>query len=119
MGKFCSNCGKELNEQQDVCLNCGVNIGKIQTVDNSIENPKAYSNALTGFILGLVSILAWIIPLFGFPITICGIIWSVGGLKSQKRKGLAIAGLVLSIVFLVITLINSIAGAIMALENYY
>ena len=24
MAKFCSNCGKELQENQDVCLNCGV-----------------------------------------------------------------------------------------------
>ena len=32
---YCSNCGKKVNENQDVCLNCGVNLKKdkkIQTV---------------------------------------------------------------------------------------
>ena len=24
MAKFCENCGKELAENQDICLNCGV-----------------------------------------------------------------------------------------------
>ena len=28
MSKFCSNCGKEINENADVCLECGVSISK-------------------------------------------------------------------------------------------
>ena len=28
MGKFCSNCGKELNENKDICLGCGVMVNK-------------------------------------------------------------------------------------------
>ena len=26
---YCFNCGKKVNENQDVCLNCGVNLSKI------------------------------------------------------------------------------------------
>lgn len=26
MAKFCTNCGKELNENQAVCLNCGTEV---------------------------------------------------------------------------------------------
>lgn len=28
VAKFCKNCGSELNEGQDVCLKCGVKVGK-------------------------------------------------------------------------------------------
>lgn len=112
MGKFCSNCGKELNEVQSVCLNCGV------ATNNNIQTDKTDRNAACGFILGLISIVAWLIPLFGYPVSICGIIFSSKGLKSTINKEKAIIGLVLSIVFLVFTLGNSLAGLIMWISNY-
>ncbi|MDD3481219.1 MAG: hypothetical protein PHW75_03310 [Patescibacteria group bacterium] len=75
-------------------------------------NDPLDKKAKTGFILGLVSIIAWLLPLVGYPVTITGIVFSALGLKAKNKKGLAIAGLVLSILFLVVTLINSIAGAV-------
>lgn len=114
MSKFCSNCGKELNENQAVCLNCGVSVAK-----NNYMQEKVDKNALVGFILGLISIVAWIIPLFGYPVTICSIVFSSKGLNSTNNRGKAIAGLVLAIIFLVFTLINSIAGVMINLSNYY
>lgn len=111
MSKFCRNCGKELNENQSVCLNCGVAI--TPTLEQNQLTDKTDKNAVIGFILGLVSIAAWIIPLFGYPVGICGIVFSAKGLKSTTNKGKAITGLVLSIVFLVFTLFNSILGAIL------
>lgn len=114
MGKFCSNCGKELTKEQNVCLKCGV------ITKNIIQsNEKDDKCASVGLILGLISIVAWIIPLFGYPTTICGIVFSSKGLNSISNKGKTIAGLVLSIIFLVLTLINSIAGAIITVANYY
>lgn len=46
MAKYCTNCGKELNENQDVCLNCGV------VVKKSNNNPEAKSK-LAGGLLGI------------------------------------------------------------------
>lgn len=114
MNKFCTNCGKELNEEQNVCLNCGVNV--INTTKQSESTDK---NATVGLILGLISIVAWLLPLFGYPVTICGIVFSSKGLKSTTNKGKAIAGLVLSIAFLTLTLLNSLLGALMMLNYYY
>lgn len=118
MAKFCRNCGKELNEEQNVCLNCGVAVNNVTKVNN-----KTDKNAIIGFILGLCSIIAWFIPLFGYPVCICGIIFSAKGLKSTTNKGKAITGLVLSIVFLVFTFFNSLIGFFIGLEifdnNYY
>jgi len=113
MNKFCRNCGKELNENQSVCLNCGVAVTPVNK-----PSEKCDKNAVVGFILGLVSIIAWLIPLFGYPVSICGIIFSAKGLKSQTNKGKAITGLVLSIVFLVFSFINSMVGLLMWSEIY-
>lgn len=121
MAKFCSNCGAELNEEQVVCLKCGVSV-KSNTIINKTNNTSNASSdkqGLVGFILGLVSIVAWFIPLFGYPVTICGIIFSAKGLKSVTNKSKATVGLILSIVFLVATLINSILGMAMTLNYYY
>ena len=120
MEKFCTNCGKKITENQDICLNCGQRLN-----DNTNEYlvEKADKQATTGMVLGLVSIIAWLIPLVGYPISICGIVFSAKGLKSKNGKGKATAGLVLSIIFLCFTVFNSIWGAIIgfnnAVNNYY
>lgn len=116
MSKFCRNCGKELTEEQNVCLKCGV---AITNEINKHEENKSDKQAVAGFILGLVSIMAWFIPLFGYPVTICGIIFSAKGLGSSLNKGKATAGLILSIIFLIITLINSILGVLLNLALFY
>ena len=104
MNKFCANCGKELNENQDICTNCGTIIKNVERDSDKKAN--------VGLILGLISIVAWILPLAGYPVSICGIVFSSKGLKSKTEKGKAIAGLVLSIVFLVFTVFNSLIGAL-------
>lgn len=114
MGKFCTNCGKKLDDKADVCVNCGVLVNKVVSASNPTDYDKS---ANTGFILGLISIIAWFIPLFGYPVTICGIVNSSKGLKANEGKTKAIIGLVLSIIFLIVTIINSILGAIINIIN--
>lgn len=105
--------------------------GAITNAEFEIEKQKILSNnlntnrtdkkatlGLIGFILGLVSIIAWYIPLIGVPVTICGIIFSGLGLNSSNR-GKAIAGLTLSIIFLIVSLINSALGVILYSGLYY
>jgi len=54
MAKYCTNCGKELNENQDVCLNCGVTTKK--TI-NSIPGAKSKLAAgLLGIFLGSLGV---------------------------------------------------------------
>jgi hypothetical protein len=74
---------------------------------------KGAKRAKVGFVLGLAGILAWLLPIIGFPVTICGIIFSCLGLSSEARNK-AVVGLTLSIIFLIVTLLNSIVGASMA-----
>ena len=51
MAKFCSNCGKELQENQDVCLNCGVSVKKNNQSNNSNGKSKIAAGLL-GILLG-------------------------------------------------------------------
>lgn len=87
-------------------------------VNNETVTNKKATKAMVGFILGLVGIIAWFLPIIGVPVTILGIIFSALGINSQNRNK-AIAGLILSIVFLVVTLINSFLGALMTSTLYY
>ena len=51
MAKYCSKCGKELTDEQDICLNCGVRVKKSTT--SSDPNAKSKLAAgLFGIFLG-------------------------------------------------------------------
>ena len=45
MAKYCTNCGTELNEQQDICLKCGVVINK-----SNSYNAEAKSKVAAGIL---------------------------------------------------------------------
>lgn len=66
--------------------------------------------AKASLILGLVGVIAWTIPLVGLPVTIAGIVLGAHGRRSHLRM-MATVGLVLSIVFLVLALVNTGWGA--------
>lgn len=73
--------------------------------------------SIISFVLGIVSILAWCLPLVGYPVTIAGIITGAIGMK-KGGKVFAIIGIALSAVFLLATLGNSIAGVMMNTSQY-
>ena len=55
MAKYCANCGKELTDEQDICLNCGVRVKKSTT--SSDPNAKSKLAAgLFGIFLGVFGV---------------------------------------------------------------
>lgn len=52
MAKFCSNCGKEVQENQDVCLNCGVTIRRFNNTNNIPGAKSKIAAGLLGIFLG-------------------------------------------------------------------
>ena len=70
------------------------------------------NRAVASLVLGLVSIVTWLFPIAGYITTILAIVFATKGRHSEK-KGMATAGLVLGIIFLVVTLLNSIFVAIL------
>lgn len=76
----------------------------------SEQNQEISGKALASMILGIIGLIAWLIPLFGLPITVIGLILGVKSLKSNN-SGIATAGVVTSIIGLVLTIINASIGA--------
>lgn len=74
---------------------------------------KYTRSAKNGYVCGLLSVVLWIIPLFGFPCSTIGIILSTRGLKSNILSNRAKIGLVLSIIFLIASITNSVAAVLM------
>lgn len=74
--------------------------------------------AIASLVLGIVGLVAWYLPVIGYPVTIVGLVMGVMGMKSSRR-GMAIAGVVLSALGLLITIINSALGVYMALTGQY
>ena len=111
---FCKNCGTELIDEAKECQNCGTAVEEIKTNTASENNtPDAITQkknfcgkAIAGFVLSLVGVLV-----LALPCGIIGLVFSALGMSDVKRKslrgnGLAIAGLVISIVDIVFGIVN-------------
>jgi DNA-directed RNA polymerase subunit RPC12/RpoP len=74
--------------------------------------------ATTSFWLGIVGMIAWILPIVGLPVSIAGLITGGLGLDSEKR-GKAVVGIVLSIIALLLSIANGVIGAILASKGLH
>ena len=100
--------------------------GENEPMSNPYEPPRNLAHAevsagsdgkaTASLVLGLISVVTWIIPIIGLPTTITGLVLGIKGLGPQRR-GKAIAGVTLSIIFLVITVLNAALGAYMAAKG--
>jgi hypothetical protein len=63
-----------------------------------------------GLVLGLISLITWLIPLFGLPISIWGLVASIMA-KVRGAKGRATVGIVLCSLTLLMVLANAAVGA--------
>lgn len=66
------------------------------------------TNAWTAFILGIISSLAWLIPIIGLPVTVVGIALGAVGIKNPRYRGISIAAFVINIVFLAASIAKGI-----------
>ena len=125
MAKFCVHCGSNLEEGSNVCPNCGAKVEEIreEVVETAVVNesvnqgyaqpsyaqqaPKNPTNglAIAGLIVSIVS-----------PILCCGalspislILSIIGAVDAKKKngsgKGMAIAGIIISAITIVLSLI--------------
>lgn len=72
--------------------------------------------ATASFVLGIIGLIAWLIPLFGLPITIVGLCLGASAM-SQDETGTAKKGKVMCIIGLVLTVVNMFGGAILAVSG--
>lgn len=118
----------QMNSQVNPQMNPQVNTQWKQPVNPQVNpqmNPQwnnrpVPNNGKTtaGFVLALVSLITWIIPLFGLPTSIIGLVLSINGRK-ESNSGMALAGIIISIISLIFTICNSLAGVFLQLFNNY
>lgn len=82
-----------------------------------LQAEKGRGLALAGMILGIISMITWLLPILGYPTAIVGLILSIIGRRSVSRKGMAITGIILSSIALVLTLCNSALGVYLAIHR--
>ena len=100
MGKFCAKCGSEMEKDATFCANCGTSAdGKAEAkvVESSSNGETRNGMATAGFILS-------------FFVPVLGLIFSIVGLNKANQlggngRGLAKAGLILSIIWMVLSVI--------------
>src|SRR4051812_7524572 len=63
--------------------------------------PRGGGVAVVSLILGIISLIAWLFPLLGVPVAAGGLICGILGRRSTRR-GMAVAGLVMSVIGLVL-----------------
>ncbi|GAC1375332.1 MAG: hypothetical protein NVSMB44_43850 [Ktedonobacteraceae bacterium] len=70
--------------------------------------------AVIGFVLSIISMIAWLLPIVGLPMCISSIVLVVLGRRSVSRRTMATVGLMLSIIALILTVLNALLGAYQA-----
>lgn len=84
--------------------------------ENNVSQNNSNGMSIASLILGIIGLVAWILPLLGYPINIIGLILGIISNKKEKNK-FSKTGIILSAIGLGITAINSIAGVIMVLSQ--
>jgi hypothetical protein len=72
------------------------------------KGPKTDKSGLwgkIGFTLGIVSAGTWLVPVVGILVCIPALVFNILGLRAEKGRWFAVAGLTLSILFLNMTFI--------------
>ena len=122
MAKFCTSCGQELIEGAKACGNCGAKVEGTVTVKatpesgtttvnvNAVNNGPTNGLAVAGFVVSLVSTF-----LCCGVFNLVSLILSIVGLAQAKNyngngKGLAIAGIIISCIFMILGILMIILG---------
>ncbi len=128
---YCKNCGNNINDNAVVCPNCGVQVGEFKSTDTqkpSADLPQkgnavgivGFVTSLVGALFGLISLIVStnILMLIAIALDIASIACSAVGRKRAKKEnasfgGLSLAGLIIGIVFISLTVFFLILGVIM------
>lgn len=110
---FCPKCGTENSNDALVCTNCG-NQFEQRTVVAPTSNPGK-GLGIASMVLGIVSLALFCVIYLSIPCALVGVVLGGVGLKKSKDAGMpagmAVAGLVCSIICLAIVIIIYAAGA--------
>lgn len=122
MAKYCTKCGIRMDDNDMVCPECGMQQGgyaspqEMQSIDG-MRPQESNGKSVASLVLGIVGVIAWCLPILGLPVGVIGLIMGIQEYNRSNAKGMAMAGIVLSIICLVLTIINSSIGAYMGSQG--
>ncbi|MCD8077048.1 MAG: zinc-ribbon domain-containing protein [Lachnospiraceae bacterium] len=109
----CRKCGAEIPDQALVCGHCGTSVEPYDSQEQRRREQEAYRNnnraeerfasagcARASLILGILSIVSITMPYITIILSLAAIAFGVLGSRS-RRRGQAIAGIVLGVIMLV------------------
>ncbi len=76
---YCKNCGNLLNDTQKYCTQCGEAISNDKKFDKGKKE-----QSIAALVLGITSLVFWIIPFLGLPIGVTGLILGIIGVRENK-----------------------------------
>ncbi|GEM_PF-1921443 len=88
---------------------------KTKTKNDAERKDRSLLWGKIGFGLGLASAVAWLYPLAGLVVAITGLVFNILGLQAKKGRWFAVAGLTLSIVFLMLTFVYAFYGILISM----
>lgn len=93
-----------------------------QPPGSSYAAPRSPSNGTgtAGFVLGIISLVTWLVPIVGVPVTATGMVLSFVGRSKVNRGeatngGQCVAGIVMTAVSIPLIIVSAVLGAIMML----
>lgn len=102
----CESCGTTISGLESNCPNCGCELTPVEYKIPKKTARDGFANVGFGFgLAGIITSGAFI----GLIFSIIGVVFSALGFKSQRFKGKAIAGFVLSIIAILTVIIMVVA----------
>jgi zinc-ribbon domain len=135
----CSNCGSPLDQDAAFCGNCGRAIvataGPASATPSSPPVPTAAPGANVAYavntppaapqnkdgkataamVLGIISLIAWLIPLVGIPVTVLALVFGIRH-RHAVNHGQAVAGIVMGSISIPLILFSIYIGVTSALK---
>ncbi|MBR2926074.1 MAG: zinc-ribbon domain-containing protein [Clostridia bacterium] len=105
--KFCSNCGKQVDENAVVCVSCGHALSGSAAQRRSGEDAPNMGFVILGFFIPIVGLILWLMWRNDYP------------LKAKSCGKGALIGFVTNIAFTVLYIILYIVVLIPAMGMYF
>lgn len=107
--KYCKNCGAQLADDDDYCYFCGKPLEEEEQKEQPVFQDHSYYEDKTMYNRETINMPATLGLVFSFISPIVGLIISIIGLNRSRRlnglgRGKAIAGIIISIVSMVLSM---------------